>query len=425
MYPFSQQPEIAQEVLNASPVVCLRWSASNGWPVLYASDNLAQWAHTRRLLAGGCTTLTQLLTPDERERVVREAEAYAANGLDRFVQEFRLDSGDDTNLWVECRTMVRRRPDGAVSHYDGLLTDISQRKVQQEVMSEALAAQRQLNKKLEEAHHQLLQSEKMASIGQLAAGVAHELNNPIGFVHSNLGTLGSYLRDLMQIIDTYEQVLGEAAIPAELHHRIDRVIAEKDLPYLRRDIADLLAESLDGLARVRKIVQDLKSFSRAGEQEWQHADLHEGLDSTLNIVWNELKYKCQVHKEYGSLPPVHCIASQINQVFLNLLVNAGQAIETQGVITLRTGMADPQHVFVDIADTGRGIAPEHLNRIFEPFFTTKPVGKGTGLGLSLSYGIIERHHGRIEVQSTPGAGTTFRVILPVDSAGEPQGEKTP
>jgi signal transduction histidine kinase len=150
-----------------------------------------------------------------------------------------------------------------------------------------------------------------------------------------------------------------------------------------------------------------------GEQEWKKADLHEGIDSTLNIVKNELKYKVNVLKEYGDIPPVFCLVSQLNQVFMNMLVNAGHAIETQGSITIRTSRHGDDGVCVEFTDTGKGIAPEHLNRIFDPFFTTKPVGMGTGLGLSLSYSIIERHQGRIEVESELGVGSTFRIFLPI------------
>ena len=206
------------------------------------------------------------------------------------------------------------------------MTNITARKRQEIKLAETLAQQQILNKRLEEANNQLLQSEKMASIGQLAAGVAHELNNPIGFVHSNLGTLDGYLHDLMSIITAYEK---EAEQTGKTVEAVRLIMEQCDFDYLKGDIFSLLSESKDGLGRVRKIVQDLKSFSRVGEQEWQQADLHQGLDSTLNIVWNELKYKCKVVKEYGDIPPVHCMISQLNQVFMNLLVNAGHAIETR------------------------------------------------------------------------------------------------
>jgi signal transduction histidine kinase len=175
-----------------------------------------------------------------------------------------------------------------------------------------------------------------------------------------------------------------------------------------------MVETKDGLARVAKIVRDLKDFSRAGDAVSQWADLHQGIDSTLNIVWNELKYKCTVRKEYGELPLVWCVPSQINQVVMNLLVNAAHAIPEKGEITIRTGQQAEQ-VFIAISDTGTGIAQENLNRIFEPFFTTKPVGKGTGLGLSLAYSIMQKHRGRIEVASKPGAGTTFTLWLPLEA----------
>lgn len=268
------------------------------------------------------------------------------------------------------------------------------------------------NRKLAEAQDQLLQAEKMASIGQLAAGVAHEINNPVGYVASNLSSLGRYVNDLLSLLDACEQLDGSLSGEAPDLLALRALKEKVNLTYLREDLHDLLAESKEGLERVKKIVLDLKTFSHVDEAEWQVVDLHQGLESTLNIVWNELKYKADVVKEYGNLPEVECLPSQLNQVFMNLLVNAAHAIESHGTITLRTGQAGEQ-VWVEVSDTGKGIAPENLGRIFDPFFTTKPVGTGTGLGLSLSYGIVKKHHGHIEVDSTPGEGTTFRVWLPV------------
>jgi signal transduction histidine kinase len=269
-----------------------------------------------------------------------------------------------------------------------------------------------LIKKLEAAQDQLLQSERMASIGQLAAGVAHEINNPVGFVNSNLSSLQRYVGDLLRMLSTYEA--AEAALPATCQATIARVKEEIDMAFLRDDVNDLLAESLDGLKRVTRIVQDLKNFSHVDEQERQWADLESGLESTLRVAWNELKYKSEVVKEFSGISQIECFPSQLNQVFMNLLVNAAQAIEEHGKITIRTGEDDSQ-VWIEIEDTGRGIKPEHLSRIFDPFFTTKPVGKGTGLGLSLAYGIVKKHDGRIEVSSTPGVGSTFKVVLPKTS----------
>ena len=181
--------------------------------------------------------------------------------------------------------------------------------------------------------------------------------------------------------------------------------------FLKEDVVNLIHETCDVVSRVKKIVQDLKDFSRVDiSPEWQLADLHQGLDSTLNVVNHEIKYKAEVVKEYGELPAVECLPSQLNQVFMNMLVNAVHAIAERGTITLCTGTAGDE-VWVEIADTGSGIAPENMKRIFDPFFTTKPVGTGTGL--SLSYGIVQKHQGRIEVKSELGKGTVFRIALPI------------
>jgi len=264
---------------------------------------------------------------------------------------------------------------------------------------------------LQDAQSQLLQSEKMAAIGQLAAGVAHEINNPVGFVSSNLGSLKNYSEKMITLLDRCRS--GEAS-------EADFVAADFD--YLKGDLADLLRESRDGLGRVTKIVSDLKDFAHIDEAAWQEANLNAGIEATLNVVWHELKYKAEVVRELGELPPVTCIAAQIDQVVMNLLVNAAHAIETRGTITVRTGH-DDAWVWIEVADTGKGMTPAVMQRIFEPFYTTKPVGKGTGLGLSLSYDIVKKHGGRIEVNSEPGKGSTFRVWIP--QQGNPTAELAP
>ncbi|MBL8429464.1 MAG: DUF3365 domain-containing protein [Dechloromonas sp.] len=262
---------------------------------------------------------------------------------------------------------------------------------------------------LEASQSQLLQSEKMASIGQLAAGVAHEINNPVGFVNSNLGTLRGYSEQMIALLERCRR--GEAS---------EADFAAIDFDYIRSDVGDLLNESRDGLDRVKKIVVDLKNYSRIDQSAWQDADLNSGIESTLNVAWNELKYKADVVREFGNLPPVPCVAAQINQVVMNLLVNAVHAIDTHGTITVRTGH-DETWAWIEVADTGKGMTPEVMKRIFEPFYTTKPVGKGTGLGLSLSYDIVRKHDGKIEVSSEVGVGTTFRVVLPLNGKSEAAG----
>lgn len=284
---------------------------------------------------------------------------------------------------------------GAITHYLSTSKDVTERRRMDE---------------------QLQQSEKLASIGQLAAGVAHEINNPVGYISSNIVTLNRYLNDIFQLLAVYEQ-MESAVTDTALQQQLQALKQALDLDYLRKDIPALIGESAEGVARVKKIVQDLKDFSRQDEAEWQMADLHKGLESTLNIVHNEIKYKAEVVREYGELPMVQCIPSQLNQVFMNLLVNAAHAIDERGVIHVRSG-TEGDWVWVEVQDNGKGIRPEHLGRLFDPFFTTKPVGKGTGLGLSISYGIVQKHGGRIEVESELGQGSRFRVWLPLQQADQ-------
>lgn len=301
--------------------------------------------------------------------------------------------------------------DGEISHYVSILEDISERKHHEKELQEHYQDIQSLNEQLKNTQNQLLQSEKMASIGQLAAGVAHEINNPIGFINSNLGTLKGYVDELLGIIAAYGKADSLIAGQSEIHMAIEALKKRADLDFLHEDIHTLLSESRDGVNRVTKIVQDLKDFSRIDSADWAPANLEQGIDSTLNIVWNELKFKADIIKEYSGLPPIECLGSQLNQVFMNMLHNAAHAIETRGKITIRTGF-DEQKVWVEIADTGKGIPPENLKRIFEPFFTTKPIGKGTGLGLSLAYSIVQKHHGHLEVVSEPGSGSCFRIEIP-------------
>ncbi len=285
---------------------------------------------------------------------------------------------------------------------------------------ELLRRHEELNVRLTAAQEKLLESEKLASIGQLAAGVAHEINNPIGYVHSNLGSLQEYLSNLFALIDVYERALAKPD-PAAMKSEIAAARERLDIDFISRDLPQLMTESREGVERVTRIVRDLKDFSRTDpESRWTLTDVHAALDSILNIVWNELRYKVRLEKRYGTLPMVECLHSELNQVFMNLLLNAGGAIREQGVITVSTGH-DGDEVWIEIADTGDGITPENLQRLFDPFFTTKPAGTGTGLGLSISYGIVAKHSGRIEVESEPGAGSTFRVTLPVRQSAEAAG----
>ena len=272
--------------------------------------------------------------------------------------------------------------------------------------------------RLNEVQERALGAEKLASIGQLAAGVAHEINNPISFVNSNLVALGRYVEQLLAGLTLYEEAERFLPATAPVADRLRQFRAGTDLSFIREDMLLLLKESQEGITRVRKIVQDLRDFSHIDQsQNWQWASIHQCLDSTLNVAGNEIRQSADVLKDYGTLPDIECLPLRLNQVFLNILLNAAQAIDRQrrGRITIRTGCSDTE-VWVDISDTGCGMSADEVKRIFDPFFTTKPVGAGTGLGLSVAYGIIEEHRGRIEVSSEPGTGSTFRVTLPIRHA---------
>jgi signal transduction histidine kinase len=276
--------------------------------------------------------------------------------------------------------------------------------------------------KLKQTQTQLLHSEKMASIGQLAAGIAHEINNPIGFILSNIGTLTDYVENLEKIITKYLQ-LGILVKDSNkdikeiktLLEEIENILEEIDYKFIIEDVYTLLSESITGTKRVNDIVQNLKSFANLDEAEIKDADINECLETTLGIVWNELKYKAEVVKNYSEIPIISCYPGQLNQVFLNIVLNAVQAIEEKGIITIKTEHED-SYITISISDNGMGIPRENLSRLFDPFFTTKPVGKGTGLGLSISYGIIEKHNGNIEVESEVGKGTKFIIKLPFEQS---------
>jgi two-component system, NtrC family, sensor kinase len=258
---------------------------------------------------------------------------------------------------------------------------------------------------------QIVQQEKMASIGQLAAGVAHEINNPMGFITSNLTSLAKYADRL----DTYIAALQGSIYSCSGHpglEELDQLRQQLKVDYIISDVRELVNESMDGANRVRRIVQDLKSFSRVDHAEQASTNLNESLETTINIAWNELKYIATLEREFGEIPSIPCYPQQLNQVFLNLLVNAAQAMETQGVITVRTWFEN-NHVCVSVKDAGKGMPEAVKKRVFEPFFTTKAAGKGTGLGLSISADIVRKHGGEISVESTEGVGTTFTVRLPV------------
>ena len=271
---------------------------------------------------------------------------------------------------------------------------------------------------LQQAHHdlkqqqkQLVSSERMASLGVMAAGIAHEINNPIGFVSSNLNTIKEAFNDIQDFIEVLEQLLDVNPNDAVVH-KIREALDKFDIAYLLEDFGELSKETLEGLDRVKQIIADLKSFAREDSGDMQELDVNDCLRGALNILNNQLKYHAIVDVSYGELPTIKGFYGKLSQVFINLIANANQAVEDQGSIKIKTCCKDGS-LYVSVQDDGPGISSDHIDLLLTPFFTTKPVGEGTGLGLSISQGVVEEHGGTIEVSSTPGEGACFTVVLPV------------
>lgn len=330
----------------------------------------------------------------------------------------RAEDGDVAQVIVVAKdiTQERRRTDEIVALNERLTITGIQLESQNQQLEKTL-------NELEATQTQMLQSEKMASIGQLAAGVAHEINNPTGFVSSNLKTLSDYKDDLGTLIARYQalvEILQRPDNAACTEGDVQKAIAEvkefekkMDVAFVMDDIGDLIKDCREGTERIKKIVIDLKDFAHPGEDNIKSVDVNKCLESTLNVVHNEIKYKAVVETDFGEITTVSGHPQQLNQVFMNILVNAAQSIEKEGKITVKTSLAEG-HVEVRISDTGCGIAKENLSKIFDPFFTTKEVGKGTGLGMNIAYNIVNKHDGHITVDSEIGKGTTFTVRLPVE-----------
>lgn len=276
------------------------------------------------------------------------------------------------------------------------------------------------NRALRESQAALVQAEKLASLGRLAAGVAHEINNPIAYVANNLTVLRRETEAALTVLSHYQRgreslARQEPALAAE----IARLEAEADLAYFQETFARTCDKTREGLQRVRDIVRNLRDFARLDEAEVKEISVNDAIASTLEVLSHEAEsQKVRLISDCAPIPPITCFAGRINQVFLNLVTNAIQACSAGGTVTVRTRPGVHDGVTVEVVDTGSGIAPEHRARLFEPFFTTKPVGQGTGLGLSVSYGIIRDHGGTIEVDSELGHGTIFRVRLPSHPPGD-------
>lgn len=309
-----------------------------------------------------------------------------------------------------------------IRHHVIIIQDIKERKL---VEAQRISYQNDLEKKNREIHdalektkrmqNQLVQSEKMASLGALIAGIGHEINNPLAFVSSNLNRFEEYFSDLFSLVEkwkTLEQQLKNANQFTDELNSIDSFEDKIDFKFIKSDCEELMKHNLEGIDRIKKIVLQLRGFSHMSDSNAMDADINLAIDETLTLIWNELKYKTNVIKNYGNIPPVVCQINEIKQIFMNLLVNASQAIETKGDITIET-LQEDDNVIIKISDTGKGMNPEIKRKVFDPFFTTKEIGKGTGLGLWICMSIIQKHRGNIEVESQEGKGSTFKITLPV------------
>lgn len=366
----------------------------------------------------------RIMAPKEISRPLTEEELIAFRvNTDKSTKRWKRESvnsrKDGSHFPVQLTSDVVMDDDGTVAAIATSCEDITERKQMEEKIrrhSEHLEEEVQVRtaelsstlRELQHSQEQLVQSAKMASLGVLTAGVAHEINNPLAFVSGNIGNLEKFIRRLFGLLERYDKIESSDEVKSE----IDNYKKEINYSYLASRITPLIAKTKEGTERIKKIVQDLKNFARLDIADLTDMNINESLDTTLELLFHEYKNRVVIVREYGDIPVLQCYAAKINQVFMNLLVNACQAIEGEGEVKIRTS-ADIEKIEIAITDTGKGIPPEIRTKIFDPFFTTKPVGVGTGLGLSISYKIIKEHQGDILLDSAVGKGTTFTVRLPL------------
>ncbi|MEL7244554.1 MAG: PAS domain S-box protein, partial [Cyanobacteria bacterium J06573_2] len=362
----------------------------------------------------GNNLLQQIIHPEDLTKIVsRFSEIKAAKDGEISELEYRVRKAGGEYIWLYSRdTVFHRNQDGGVTQFLGVATDITERKLAEIELQNTLH-------ELKTTQAQLIQSEKMSSLGQLVAGVAHEINNPVNFIHGNVTPASQYAEDLLNLLELYQQHYPNP--PENIQEEIEAI----DLEFLKQDFTKILNSMKQGTQRIREIVLSLRNFSRLDEAEFKAVNIHEGIDSTLMILQNRFKAKpnfpeIQIIKNYSSLPPVDCFPSQLNQVLMNILANAVDALESQKSlpnpqIQIHTKLLNKNRIAIHLSDNGSGIPPEIQSKLFDPFFTTKEVGKGTGLGLSISYQIVvNKHGGNLSCKSIPGEGTEFIIEIPVN-----------
>jgi PAS domain S-box-containing protein len=328
-------------------------------------------------------------------------------------------------LYVQTMKTPIFGPDGDPIGIQGIFWDVTERlraeerlKEQNITLQELARSEHQAHEALKAAQSRMVPTEKLASLGQLVAGVAHEINNPLAFASNNVAVLRRDLGDIISLVGLYRQFdVADDAGRVVLGERIRRLAEQVDVEYTQENLPRLIERTHEALGRIERIVKDLRLFARVDEGARDEVDLNPGIESTVNMVQGYARKRgVKIVTDYGALPPVRCRAARVHQVIVNLLTNAIDACSAGGTVTLHTGAApDFQGVRIEVSDDGCGIEPAIRDRIFDPFFTTKPIGQGTGLGLSISYGIVQEHGGTIEVESAPGRGSRFTVHLPAET----------
>ncbi len=372
--------------------------------------------------------------PELAEKYRADDQRVIASGkvLD-VVEQHVTPKGE--KLYVQTMKTPLFGPDGEAIGIQGIFWDVTERmraeeklKEQNVTLQELAESEHQAHEALKAAQSRMVETEKLASLGQLVAGVAHEINNPLAFVSNNVAVLERDLLDLVTLVGLYRRARnpGDPEL-ASLEEQIAQLSEQLDLDYCRENLPRIFERSREGLRRIERIVKDLRLFARVDEGEWNEVDLNPGIESSVNMVQGYArKHGVKVVMELGALSPVRCRAARLHQVVVNLLMNAIDACENNGTVTIRTEPdLEGGGIRFEVADTGSGIDPTIRERIFDPFFTTKPLGEGTGLGLSISYGIVQEHHGTIEVQSTPGQGSCFTVRIPSQPKRSGAGSTSP